>query len=156
MATVKPIINVSGTLTELASTDTIAVSNLGSGTPSNTSFLRGDGTWDANVGYKNLPQNTQNANYTLVLADSGKHIYHSDTTARVYTIPANASVAFDVGTVIAFINDGTASVSIAITTDTLVLAGAGTTGTRSLASNGMATAIKIATTRWIINGTGLT
>jgi hypothetical protein len=36
------------------------------------------------------------------------------------------------------------------------LAGAGTTGSRTLAANGVATAIKITSTEWIISGTGLT
>lgn len=105
-----------------------------------------------------LPQNSQSAAYTLVLADGGKHLYHpsADTTARTWTIPANSAVAFPIGTAITFVNDTSAGViSIAITTDTLVLAGAGTTGTRSLAANGVATAIKVAATRWMISGTGL-
>lgn len=116
-----------------------------------------DGT-DA-VGFRNIPQNSQSAAYTCVLSDAGKHIYHpsADTTARTFTIPANASVAYPLGTAITFINDTSAGVvTIAITTDTLVFAGAGTTGSRTLAANGMATAIKIGTTRWMISGTGLT
>jgi hypothetical protein len=46
--------------------------------------------------------------------------------------------------------------TIAITSDTLVLAGAGTTGSRTLAASGIATAVKMTSTRWMINGTGLT
>lgn len=111
------------------------------------------------AGYLETPQNSQSVNYTLVLGDSGKHIYHpsADTTARTFTIPANASVAFPIGTTITFVNDNAAGVlSIAITTDTMRLAGAGTTGTRTLAANGVATAIKLTATSWIISGTGLT
>ena len=111
------------------------------------------------VGFRNIPQNSQSAAYTCVLSDAGKHIYHpsADTTARTFTIPANASVAYPLGTAITFINDTSAgAVTIAITTDTLVFAGAGTTGSRTLAANGVATAIKIGTTRWMISGTGLT
>jgi hypothetical protein len=37
----------------------------------------------------------------------------------------------------------------------MTLAGAGTTGTRTLAANGIATALKIAATSWIISGVGL-
>jgi len=48
------------------------------------------------------------------------------------------------------------TLTIAIATDTLVLAGAGTTGSRLLAANGIATALKIGATKWIISGTGLT
>lgn len=117
----------------------------------------GDAT--ANVGYLNLPQNSQSAAYTLVLGDSGKNIYHpsADTTARTWTIPANGAVAFPIGTAVTFINDTSAGViTISITSDTLVLAGAGTTGNRTLAANGIATAIKMTSTRWMISGTGLT
>lgn len=104
-----------------------------------------------------IPQNSQSAAYTLVLGDANKHIYHpsSDNNARTFTIPANASVAFPVGTAITFVNEVN-TVTIAITSDTLTLAGAGSTGSRTLAANGMATALKVASTKWMINGTGLT
>ena len=122
------------------------------------SFI-GAGDATANIGYLNIPQNSQSAAYTLVLADSGKHILHpsADTTARTFTIPANSSVAFPIGTAITFINqNGAGVITIAITTDTMRLAGAGTTGSRTLAANGIATAIKVTSTEWIISGTGLT
>jgi hypothetical protein len=111
------------------------------------------------VGFRTIPQNSQSTAYTLVLADSGKQIFHpsADTSARTFTIPANGSVAFPVGTAVTFINqNGAGVVTIAITTDTMRLAGAGTTGSRTLAANGIATAIKITSTEWIISGTGLT
>ena len=112
----------------------------------------------ANVGYMEVPQNSQSAAYTCVLSDTGKHIFHpsSDANARTYTIPANSSVSYPVGTVIAFINMTSQVVSIAITTDTMYLGGLGTTGTRSLAQYGVANATKITSTSWIITGTGLT
>lgn len=116
-----------------------------------------DGTYE--LGWKVIPQNSQSAAYTLVLADSGKHILHpsADTTARTFTIPANSSVAYPVGTAVTIINQNAAGViTIAITTDTMRLAGAGTTGSRTLAANGVATAIKITSTEWIISGTNLT
>ncbi len=109
--------------------------------------------------FSNIPQNSQSAAYTLVASDAQKHIYHpsADTTARIWTIPANSSVAYPVGTAITFINDTSAGViTIAITSDTLVLAGAGTTGSRTLAASGIATAIKKTSTSWMISGTGLT
>jgi hypothetical protein len=111
------------------------------------------------VGTKIIPQNSQSTNYTLVLSDNGKHLLHpaADTTARTFTIPANSSVAYPVGTALTFINQNAAGVlTISITTDTMRLAGAGTTGNRTLAANGIATAIKITSTEWIISGTGLT
>jgi hypothetical protein len=111
------------------------------------------------VGFRTIPQNSQSAAYTLVLADSGKHIFHpsADTTARTFTIPANSSVAYPVGTAITFINqNGAGVVTIAITTDTMRLSPAGTTGSRTLAANGSATCIKVASTEWLISGSGLT
>jgi len=106
-----------------------------------------------------IRQNSQSAAYTLVLGDGGKHIFHpsADTTARIWTIPANSSVAFPIGTAVTFINQASAGViTIAITTDTMRLAGAGTTGSRTLAANGIATAVKVTATEWIISGSGLT
>jgi hypothetical protein len=109
--------------------------------------------------FSNIPQNSQSAAYTLVLADAQKHILHpsADTTARIFTIPANSSVAFPIGTAVTFVNQASGGViTIAITTDTMRLAGAGTTGSRTLAANGIATALKLTATEWIISGTGLT
>ena len=106
-----------------------------------------------------IEQNSQSTAYTLVLGDGSKHMLHpsADTTARTFTIPANSSVAYPIGTAITFVNQNSAGVlTIAITTDTMRLAGAGTAGSRSLAANGMATALKITSTEWIISGTGLT
>ena len=113
----------------------------------------------SNIGYQNIPQNSAASDYTLVLSDSGKHIYHpaTDAVARTYTIPANSVVPFPIGTTVIFVNDTSGvNVSIACTTDTLVFAGPGTTGTRTLAQNGMATVIKITSTKWVISGAGLT
>jgi hypothetical protein len=106
-----------------------------------------------------IRQNSQSTNYTTVLTDSGKHILHpsADTTARTFTIDSNANVAYPIGTAITFVNqNGAGVVTIAITSDTMRLAGAGTTGSRTLAANGTATALKITATEWIITGTGLT
>lgn len=136
-------------------TDTQTLTNKTISGASNTITV--DGT--NGVGYLNIPQNSESAAYTLVLADAGQHILHpsADTTARTFTIPANSSVAFPIGTAVTFINqNGAGTVTISITTDTMRLAGAGTTGSRTLAANGVATAIKVTSTEWIISGTGLT
>jgi hypothetical protein len=104
-----------------------------------------------------MPQNAQTGSYTLVLADAGKHIYHAaGAGAATYTIPANGSVAYVIGTAVSFINLSSTAISIAITTDTMYLSSAGTTGTRTLAQYGTATAVKVTSTAWIITGSGLT
>jgi len=110
------------------------------------------------VGYREAPRNEQTANYTLVAADGGKSIVmgNGTATALTVTIPANATVAFPIGTVIIFVNINTVGLSIGITTDTLTLANSTTTGTRTLARNGLATCVKINTTSWLISGAGLT
>lgn len=110
------------------------------------------------AGFRGVPQNAQTGNYTLVADDAGKHIYHASGAGSgdTYTIPANGSVAFEIGTAVTFINMDSNTVSIAITTDTLYLAGAGSTGSRTLAQYGVATAVKLTSTTWIISGSGLT
>lgn len=106
-----------------------------------------------------IPQVSVSAAKTFALSDAGKNQLHpsADTTARIWTIDANATVAFPVDTVLMFTNQDSAGVlTIAITTDTMRLAGAGTTGSRTLAANGVAFAIKLTSTEWLIDGTGLT
>lgn len=117
----------------------------------------GNAAFVDSVGFRGTPVNSQSAAYQLVAADAGKTILHpiADNNARTFTIPANGTVPFPVGTTITFINLIN-TVTIAITTDTMYLAGAGTTGSRTLAAYGMATAVKVASTTWVISGNGLT
>jgi hypothetical protein len=140
----------------LATSPTLVTPALGTPSSGTLSSCTVDGT--NGVGYINIPQNSQSAAYTLVLADAGKHIFHpsGDANARTYTIPANSSVAYPIGTAITFINMTSQVVTIAITTDTMYLSSAGTTGSRSLAQYGSATAIKMTSTTWLISGSGLT
>jgi hypothetical protein len=138
-----------------ATSPTLVTPVLGTPSSGTLSSCTVDGT-DA-VGFRNTPVNSQSADYTLVLADSGKTIFHpvADDNARTFTIPANSSVAYPVGTVISFVNLQN-TVTIAITTDTMYLANDGDTGNRTLAEYGMASAMKVASTTWIISGSGLT
>jgi hypothetical protein len=140
-------------------TDTFALTSPTSNTSSGGGILP-SGTTINNftVGYLEIPQNLQSADYTLVSADSGKHIYHpsSDTTARRWTIPSNASVPFPIGTALTFINGQVAGdVVLGITADTLIFAGTGSTGDRLFSGPSSATAVKITATSWIISGTGI-
>lgn len=105
-----------------------------------------------------IPQNAKSADYTLTLTDAGKHILHpsADATARVFTIPANASVAYPIGTVINIINqNGAGGLTISITSDVMRWSPFGTTGSRQLAANGIATLVKLTATEWIVSGTGV-
>ena len=108
------------------------------------------------AGYLGIPASAVSTSATLSIADAGEHIYVT-TAGQTITIPANASVAYPIGTTLTFIAGASATtVLIAITSDTLRLAGSASTGQRTLAANGMATAVKVAATTWYINGTGLT
>jgi len=137
-----------------ATSPTLVTPLLGTPTSGNLSNCTADGT--NSIGFLIIPQNAQTGSYSTVLSDAGKHIYHaSGAGAATYTIPANGSVAYTIGTAITFINLSTTSISIACS-DTMYLSSAGTTGTRTLAQYGSATAIKITSTSWLISGSGLT
>lgn len=107
-----------------------------------------------NIGYINIPINSQSAAYSTVLADSGKAILHpvTDNNARTFTI--DASVAYDLGTVITFINRIN-TLTVALSSGTLILGASSTTGNRTISVNGVATAIKVESAVWIISGAGV-
>ena len=122
------------------------------GTPSDATVA----TATTGLGYMGLPQSSTagtTGSYTIQAGDAGEHIYASGT--RTITIPSNASVPFPIGTTIVFVAGSGATMSIAITSDTMFLAGIGTTGTRTLSPFGVATALKITATAWIVSGNGL-
>lgn len=106
---------------------------------------------------RDLAINTQNANYTLVLADRGKCVLKNNTTAYTWTIPPNSSVAFPVGTMITLRNaNATGAVTIARGSGVaLRKAGSGTNANATLAVWGMATLLKEGTDSWVISGTGV-
>lgn len=101
------------------------------------------------------------AGYTLALSDRGKLIYDPTTGADTITVPANASVAFPIGSTISILNcGGCSSKTIQITTDTLLLSPCASisgscVGTRTLGSLGIATLYKVTATTWIISGNGV-
>lgn len=103
------------------------------------------------AGYMGMPQNSQSADYTLVAADRGKAVYQTGA-GKTVTIPANASVAFPIGTVIAIDAAAGVTVAIAITTDTLRLVPNNSTGSRTLAGPGSAYVRKMTATEWWIRG----
>ena len=107
------------------------------------------------VGTRGLPVNLQTgATYTLAFGDEGGIIAHSGATALTITIPANASVAFPVGTAVTIVNEpSAANVTVSITTDTLNRGdGTAGTGNRTIAANCVCTLIKTTSTSWIITG----
>lgn len=96
---------------------------------------------------------TKTDNYTAVLADAGTCIDFGASSGKTFTIPANSSVAFPIGTIIIATKSGANTLALAVTTDTLI----GGDGTPTLsASGGVALFIKVATTTWVLFGISLT
>lgn len=111
------------------------------------------------VGYLNVPLVSASANTTITKARAGGGLKHpgSDTTARTFTVDSYANQSWLDGTAITIWNqNGAGVVTIAVAADTMRLAGAGTTGSRTLAANGIATLIwDTATLTWGIAGPGV-
>jgi hypothetical protein len=114
------------------------------------------------LGYMGLPQNFTNTNYTLALSDFGGHILTQNTGSgtQTITLPTNAAVAFPLGATVTIVVQSTGSILVSNSGSagvTLYLAGSATSTTsRSIASYGMATLVKIGTNTWMISGTGVT
>ena len=106
-------------------------------------------------GYVGLPQNVQAGNYTAVMADAAKEIFFTGNATG--TIPANASVAYPIGTVLVWSADVSKVATITITSDTLVWVPTGVTTNRTVTGPGTLIAVKKkATTWWAYNDGGVT
>jgi hypothetical protein len=108
------------------------------------------------LGWLDLPQNAQNAAYTLALADRGKHVYSKNVAGQTIVVPTNAASSITPGMVFTIINHGTNPITIAPSTGvTFLLAGTGAQGNRTLATKGIATLICTETDVWFISGVGI-
>jgi hypothetical protein len=107
----------------------------------------------AELGWRDIQNQSKTATYALVLADRGSMV--NITTGGV-TVPDNSSVAFPVGSIVTVYNDSASNQTISMTgTDTLRLGGTASTGSRTLAQRGLANLVKVKTTEWVINGSGV-
>ena len=108
------------------------------------------------IGYRGAPLNTQDADYTLVLVDSGKTVLHTSASTHTWTIPPNSSVAYPSGTVIVVANIGSGAVTVARGSGvSLRIGGSATNGDKTLAQHGIASLLKLDTNSWYISGTGV-
>ena len=145
------------TLTAPATGATLAIADGKTLTASNSITLAGtDSTTmtfppaSAEIGYINLPQNSQTSGYTLVLADRGKHI--SITTGGV-SVPSGV---FSAGDAVTIYNNSASSQTVTQGAGTtLRLAGSSTTGSRTLALRGLATVLCVAANEFVITGSGV-
>jgi hypothetical protein len=108
------------------------------------------------IGYRDVPQVLFTGNVTMATADAGKHFYSTQSTSYILTIANNASQAFQTGSAVTIINQGTGNITVAQGSGvTLYLAGNATSGNRTVSTFGMATLIKVADDTWFINGSGV-
>lgn len=109
-----------------------------------------------------LPLISKPSSYTITLEDIGSCILHpASASAATYTIPDWQTTPLPLGSTITIVNKSAAgSVTISATNQTLTLIGTGSTGSRTLAANGIANLLKISVTdyanEWVIYGTGIT
>lgn len=94
--------------------------------------------------------NLQNTNYQPVLADAGKLVDMSAAGALVLTVPANASVAYDLNTRIDLIRSGAGTVTVTPAGGVTVLSANAVLTLRNQYSG--ATLIKIGTNTWYLVG----
>lgn len=107
-------------------------------------------------GYLGETLNTQSGNYTLALVDRNAIVLNGSNGGPTYTIPANATIAFPVGTVTEVINDSSASMTLArAATVANVLSSTATDQNVTIAARGVARLRKVGTNRWITDGVGL-
>ncbi len=142
-------ISIDNTVVTLTGTQTLTNKTI-------TGLASGSTVRDSNgnlyeFGFRTMPQSS-NTSGTLVLSDSAKHLY----VAGNVTVPPNSSVAFEIGTVVSVVSNATALIIQAGSGVTLKLANSASTGNRSLASNGVATMIKVASDTWYVFGVGVT
>jgi hypothetical protein len=140
------IANVTGTVTTATLSTTGTTSTATLSVTGNTATVT---SANYQIGYRDLPQIGTLG--TLAITDGGKHYYGSGTI----TIPTNASVSLPVGTAILII--ATASTTVSPSGGvTLLQAGTGSTGARTLAQYAEASLVKVASDTWYISGVGIT
>ena len=111
------------------------------------------------LGFKTIPQIALNGASTFVAADSGKHYYKGPavTSAIILTIPDNSAEPCPVGTTITIVNDAaTGNITIFQGGNTILqLGGTFNQSNRTITPGGFATALKVASNKWIVSGPGV-
>jgi hypothetical protein len=131
----------------LSTSPTLVTPNIGAAT--GTSISVSGTVSDAIGNVREIPQNSKTSAYTLVAADSGKHI--SITTGGV-TVPASV---FSAGQAITIFNNSGSNQTITATGVTMYQAGTANTGNRTLAQRGVATVLCVASNTFVISGAGV-
>lgn len=103
--------------------------------------------------YSGTPINAQNGAYQIVAADSGKTILINSGSASSKTLPTGLPT----GGIYTFINIGGGTVTLVQGSGaTVAWSPSGATGNRSLAPDGVATAVQVAAGTYVLSGAGIT
>jgi len=118
-------------------------------------------TTDHSAGFRGMPVNEQDANYTFVLDDAGKLVRCNHGAATTYDIPLNAAVAFPLGTTMVIRNIGAGVLTLQPNAAAYlwVPGPAGATGAgvaHTLAQGACATLILETPDQWLLVGSGVT
>lgn len=131
--------------------DVAGLTNFSGATASSDSIIINDGGVVKEATFQNLPSvvtSTASTAYSWVAADGNGNKKFTAGTAVTATIPANASVAYPIGTTLTAVQMGAGQITWAITTDTL----RSPNGTKSSAQYTASTALKVDTTEWVLLG----
>jgi hypothetical protein len=109
----------------------------------------------ANGGYRGVPNNGQNNDYTLGLIDTGRAVVHSSGN-HVYYLPDHGAVPFGDGCIIKINNRGGQVTLAPAPGMTLTWVPTGATGNRLLAAPGSVIVEKMDAANWWVYGAGLT
>jgi hypothetical protein len=109
------------------------------------------------IGYRDVPQLALSANTTLAGTDSSKHYYSTSSSNLSVTIPPNANVSFNTGTMVSLVQNGSGNILVIPGSGVTLLLGGNTTasGNRVVANCAVATLLKVATNTWFISGPGV-
>lgn len=102
---------------------------------------------------RSIPQNAENANYTLQATDNGQMV--NITTGNV-TVPAGVFASPFGQTITIYNNQNASNAVVQGAGVTLRLAGTAATGNRTLARYGLSTIVCVAANTFVISGAGLT
>lgn len=106
------------------------------------------------IGFRTIPGTVTNANYTIVATDSGRSLYHTDTSSYAYLI--NTGVMSGGEAVVVVNNTSAGAITLTQGTGfTLRLANSGTTGSRTVAVRGVATIYYVSATEAYVTGAGV-
>lgn len=108
------------------------------------------------AGYLGAPATTQDANYTLALADAGAGLRHTSASAHTYAIPPASSVNFPDGTMIPIRNVGAGALSVTRGAGvTLRPIGLSTNADVTVAQHGFLVLQKDTSDSWYYSGAGV-